>query len=223
MAALTWRVIGSNSMNGPLLQGVSTSQAIAWALQGRTDLLAQAVNQALAQAELALPEGTPVQLDISGWTVPGGSLAQYVAGQIQQAYVSGRIIDPNTHGVPDTWPEFPGQLAWGSDATDTVTLRWVKRPAWAVWIVVGIVIVLAALALVYLLQRANWQAQAGFAQGGATSPAGPSVNPLPWLLHNWQWVLVGLAALAVAPFAIRQLGATTVAAEETAQELQRTF
>jgi hypothetical protein len=155
--ALTGSVIafdnGTPQGDGPLFT-ISIAAAIAIATSNYA-AMDQYVNQIVQQAEADLPEYTRVELNISGWVVPGiGSVGQSVADAIQQQWVEGNIYDPATGETPGAWPEYPGQVAWYDPTVDILTLRWVKAQLFVVWMAAAILIVIGALYLYHLI--AGW-------------------------------------------------------------------
>jgi hypothetical protein len=213
MSELVYATIGSSAADGPLIGGLSVAEATYLAAINPA-ALGNYINEDMRQAEENLPEGTRVELQITGWTVFYGSAADAVASQIQAAFAAGKVIDSSTGQPPATWPEYPYTLAEGDDATDTVILRWVKEGPELVVVLVAIIIILAVV--IYLLMHAGWQAQSATPQGGAPPAEPPGLSFLEFLAKNWPLLLIGGLALASAPFVIHELAKTREAEVELA-------
>lgn len=211
MASLTYATFASSTKNGALVEGLNPATAT-WLAATNPGALAAYVNQSLVAAEAHLPEGTRVELDITGWNVLFGSTAALVASQIQGAYAAGKMRDPSTGKIPPAWPEYAGVIATGNAATDTVTLRWVKGDLWTDAVVIGIITILVAV-VVFLLSNASWQAKsATTTSGGTTNP--PGLSFLQFVLQNWALVTVGALALVAAPFIVHEVARTKAAEHE---------
>ena len=201
-----YTTIASSAQDGALVSGITGVDAAAIATVDPAGLT-QYVNSQLLAAEASLPEYTRVEMDIVGWQTPLGSSAQFVANQINSAFASGQITDPITGGPPESWAEYPGQIAWGDDATDSVTIRVLKAqpPVIALYIIVGLAAVIAVALIWGALQRSSWQAKsATTGVNGAkvfTSIAG-------FVVDNWWWEVPLAGAAIVAPFVIGKTAQT---------------
>jgi hypothetical protein len=193
--------IASSAADGPLVQSVSPATLATLAVEYFSDyqsFLATAeglVNAAVTGAENDLPEGAQVQLVLTGLTGPfGGSLAGQMAGAITQAWARGQIV--NVDGTTlQPWPG-AGAVAYPDDASATLTLRWIKGQPW-VWVLVGVLLAVTAIAVYTALRNGGYSM--------STLSAGASV--VSWAVRNW-WVFpVGAAALAILPFATREVRA----------------
>lgn len=204
---LVYTQLGSSGSDGPLVGGLSGIAAAALAATDPAGLVPY-VNAALLAAETNLPEGTRVEMEISGWATPLGSSAQLVASTLQSAYQQGRIVDPESGQPPEAWPEYPGQIFWGDDATDTLTVRALKAqpPVVAIWIVVGLLALVAAVLVWDALHASTWRASSASA-----AVAKAAVGVLSWAVGHWYLVLGGAAVLAVAPWALREHAALRAA------------
>lgn len=196
---------------GPLLAGLNPATALYYAATGQTQQLAAYVNAEMVTAETNLPEQSEVQLDLRGWQTALGSGAQFVASQIQAQYEAGNVVYPGLNGAPDEIPQTWGGFAFavGDDATDTVTLRWVKAQPFLPWVVVGIVLAVAVVAVVYLLEH-------GTATMSSNNPSAGSVvaTTASFLVRNLWWEVPTVAAVAVAPYIVRKLAAIREAENE---------
>lgn len=195
-----WTTFYDSATQGPILlnaDGVLTAADLTL----HPEKIADFINPQLKAAQEGLPEGSQVELTIYGWSVLGLKRAQWVAGKINDAYAQGNIQSPTDEPLK-TWPSMNGALATGDDESGVVIIRWVKEFAWLVPIIVLLVGILAGAALVYLLGR-NSASGRYLPPSGQTS--GQSQSPLDWALRHWQWIVLGAAALAVAPFVVRHL------------------
>ncbi len=185
---------------GPLLAGLNPATALYYAATGQSQQLAAYVNAEMVAAETNLPEQSEVQLDLQGWQTALGSGAQFVASQIQAQYQAGNVVYPGLASepseIPQTWGGFP--FAVGDDATDTVTLRWLKAQPFLPWVVVGIVLAVAVVAVVYLLEH-------GTATMSSDTAAAAVVRAGSFIVKNWAWELPLAAAAIVAPAVIRKV------------------
>jgi len=202
-------VIGSNELDGALVSGIDGATAAYYAETNPSQLL-HYVNPHLIAAESALPEGTPIELHITGWQTVIGESAQFVAQQTNQAFLLGKLR--NLDGTPVVpWREYPDQVAWGYDDQDLLILRMRKAdiPLPILLLVAGIVagILIAALWDHWANPHTSWSALASPApSGGSTGGTVPSPGQVyGWLARNWPWLLLGAGALAAAPWAIRQV------------------
>jgi len=196
--------IASSDTDGPLVGGIDALTALDLAATN-PQALAQYVNPALQHAERSLPEGAEVELDITGWQVAGQSIAQFVASRLNANIRD--IRDPDTGEQVQPWPQYPDQIAWGDDSTDTLTLRWVKGQPFAVWIIVGIVVLAG---IWYLLSRAKWRASANVVAPGTPNP----VSIGAWIVDHWWLFLILAAAGVAAPFIVRSAAKTEEAVNE---------
>lgn len=200
--------LANRSADGPLVANVG------WLELGRLALLDQAslgrrVNETLQRVLAEQPEGSRIELEIRGWSAFGFSGAEWVAGRIQSAWEAGSIIDPDTGRPVQPWPEYPHQVAWGDRQSDTLTLRSVKAalPIFVWWILAGALAVVGIIALWEFLTRADWTAQrADLASASANDTVQVGKDILGGLARNWRWIVLGIGALAVAPFVLSQVG-----------------
>lgn len=215
MAELIYTTIASRSTHGPLVRDVSFTEALQLLKERLTnyqaflDHLRTIVNSSVIEVEESQPEGQRLELTIRGLTIPLlGSRASYLAGKIQELWLSGQIRDPEGKNVAP-WPEYPNQIAWGDDQTDTLTLRWQKWFTWG-WVIAGFLLGLAVGIGAYnLFRKSDYTMQSATPkqQQQQEKQPGQPTNIIGWLLQNWQLVLLGLGALAIAPFAVRQVAA----------------
>lgn len=197
---LVYTEIANSSADGPLVGGISSAQALAYALTDPAKLL-DYVNPQLLSAGNRLPHGSRLEFVITGWMVAGSSLAQYVASRLNGAYAAGRLVNPQTGTALEAWPEYPGQVAWGDDATDAVTLRVLASP-WA-YVLVGALALVAAAVVWDLLSHAGWTASS-VGLGSAVSPIGV----ISWLIAHW-YVPVGIVVAGIAaPIIINEVAST---------------
>jgi len=200
--ALAYQTLASSDQAGALVTGISGAEAALLAATNPAALVGY-FNSALVSALQGLPEQTRVELDISGWTVAGQSLASYAAQQINSAWASGRI-DYNGEAV-QPWPEYPTQVAWGDDSTATVTIRVLKAQWEAIlFVAIGILVVVAVWILWdnWRSPSTPWTAQVAYQQG--TTPPLTGQGVLAWAARNWAWLLLGAGVLAAGPWAFRQ-------------------
>ncbi|HEY3367789.1 MAG TPA: hypothetical protein VGK74_22250 [Symbiobacteriaceae bacterium] len=210
---LVYSEIAGRASSGPLVDDVGFA-TLGWLAATNPQRLTDYMNSRLVAAEQALPEGARIEISMTGWTLLGSSWAQRAAGQVQAAWEQGRLVDADTGRPVEPWPEYPDRIAWGDDATDTVTIRTVKAaiPLVIGWIVIALIAVVAVYQIWQWLRDSNWAVRA--ASDAAAAPGDPqppvpgSIQPkdIPgWLLRNWPWVLLGGATLAAAPFIVRQV------------------
>jgi len=205
-------VIANNTSDGALVSGIDGLTAATLAVTNPPALV-QYVNSKLVQAELALPEGTPVELHIHGWQTVIGESAQTVADQLNQALALGQLR--NADGTPVTpWREYPNQIAWGYDAQDLLILRAIKTdiPLPIIILIAGILVgvVIAELWAHWSNPSTPWQAGANGSSAGTSSGTPGSGIPSPetvlsWVARNWPWLILGAGALAAAPWVWRQV------------------
>lgn len=162
-AATTGQVFYDSARDGPIVLGLSGPQA-AYLYATNRAALANYVNQTLQQREAALPEGSKVEMQITGWN----GLAPNVAQSLNQAWASGEIINPITNEMVQPWSEYPNQIAWSQG--DTVIIRTTKAQIQIVWVIVQIAaFVLAAIYVWELLRSAR----------GIASVFAPATSPIP--------------------------------------------
>jgi hypothetical protein len=206
-------ILGSNSADGPLVGGISGAQAAEIAASDPA-ALAKYLNARLLAAEAQLPEGAAVQLSVTGWQTPIGSSAQFVADQINSAWTSGEIVDPQTGSPPEPWREYPGQIAFGDDATDTVTIRVLKEqpPLVALYILIGVAAVIAIAVVWDNLSSPStpWTAQSSVPPAVALNAGGI----LKFITQNWAILALGAGGLVAMPFIIRHIAQTREAENE---------
>jgi hypothetical protein len=199
--------VASSDRDGALVTGISGVEAAALAVTNPGALL-QYVNADLQAALAALPEGTRMELVVSGWSLPAvGSVASSVADRVNAAWAAGQV---DYGGEPvQAWPEYPGQVAWGDDGSATVTIRVLKAQWQALlFVFIGILVVAA----VWVLWD-GWRSSATPWQANAASPSGIGTGStglgglLKFLAANWWWELPVVGAVAFAPWAINKLAA----------------
>ncbi len=161
------------------------------------------VNPALIQAENATPEGTPIQLVVTGLSDPPlvGSQASNLANALNQAAAAGTLVNVDGTTIQPWAAGYP--VAYADDATATLTVQWVKGQPW-VWIVVGVALAVLGVVLYHLLTKSPY-ALTAFETSGGSAIAGIGS----FVLHNWGWLLLGAAGVAagavVVPRAIRSV------------------
>lgn len=196
--------IGSSSLNGPILKEIDERTFFNLVRSGLSAFYGL-VNDALKAAEASVPEGTRIELRLSGLT-GGPKKPSELATLINYEYARGNIRDPNTGEVIRYWPENRDVIAvaW-DDAAGTLVLRWLKGIAW-VWVIIALIVIGFAIYGVYtMLRRAGWWAatatpvaDGGGGGGGITIPA-----PKIWGLSIWTWAAI-VAAFAVSPWVLRK-------------------
>jgi hypothetical protein len=221
MSDLVVTEIASSSANGALVADVSGIN-LAYVAATHPDQLVQYMNADLMAAQHGLPEGTRVEIVITGWQAFGQNWAERVAQGIQDAYVKGDITDPDTGNRVEAWPEYPDQICWGDNEANTVTMRSVKQfPIMVVvWVVIGILAIIGVWKLWELLHQSQWSARSATPQV-TTNPGGSTGLPsagtvFSWAWNNWHWVLLGAGALAATPFIVRTVAKTREAKNELA-------
>jgi hypothetical protein len=217
--ALVYSTLADSTTAGALVT-IDWATALQIAL-GNPSAVQDAINPAIASAEAGLPEGTRVQLYLTGWDVPIiGNVGARVADQINAQWSAGNIRDPNTGEVPQPWPEFPGAIAFYDPASDTVGLHWRKGQIFGLNLVVQIILILVAtFALTYVVEHVlgfvhNWSmtsavpASSGTAQGGGQSWW--ATRPLweKFAIVGGGVVLVGFGLWWAAERSIAEAGAT---------------
>jgi hypothetical protein len=196
-----------------LLVSVSAAQVLALATDYFTNYpqflqdTQAMVQPAILQAETAQPEGTAMQLVITGLQDQPfvGSQASNIASAINSAAASGTLL--NTDGTAITGWSPGAPIAYADDATATLTCQWLKGQPWG-WIIVGVAVAVLGVVLYYLLQHSSYALSAFEASANLVGNVGG------WLLTHWGWVLLGAGAVAVAPYAIRAIARTREAENE---------
>jgi hypothetical protein len=217
MATYTLRLLASSDRNGPIVTEMSPTDVAVLAANYLADypnflrLLTKYVNAAVQQAEARAPEGQRMMLVLPSLRGQASRIAQ----ALNQQYSQGKIVYQGE--VVATWPEYPGQLAF-VDSQDQVTLRWVKGNPW-VWILVGVLIAVIGYILYSMLRGSPYKMYSATPVGntgtggqGTGLPSGAGF--LSWVLGHWPLVLIGAGALAVAPFAVRQIARAREAENE---------
>lgn len=184
--------LASNVTAGPLVSGIGGAEA---AIIGATNpgALLTYVNASLQSALSSQPEGQRVQLTITGWSLPLiGPVASQVASQVNAAWQQGQV---NYGGeAVYAWPEYPGQVAWGSG--DALTIR-VEVAQWQALLFVFLGAL--AIAAVWVLWDqwstggTSWAAKAFQAVAQGAKSLG---NLSTFVVANlwWELPVVGLAA-----------------------------
>lgn len=118
------------------------------------------INPAIISAEEGQPEGTKIEMVISGWSNPltGTDYSADVANYLNSQWYAGYIL--NSEGVPVIpWPEYPYQIAWGGG--DQIVLRWVKGgiggPFLLLWAAAAIVIIGLIAVIPYTRLMSPWR------------------------------------------------------------------
>lgn len=146
--------IASSELNGDIftvsLQEVANA---AWqAFTGNLSFLSLTdfVNRAIIDAEASQPEGTKMEMVISGWVNPitGTDYSGDVAGWLNTQWLNGSIKGESGRAIIP-WAEYPDQIAWADQ--NQVTLRWTKWQIGGPFLVLYIAAGLIALAIIL-----NW-------------------------------------------------------------------
>ncbi len=206
----TLTTLATNATDGPIIGALDlagwTSLAYDYAFNYPAFITrAQSlVNQSVLSIEADLPEGTPVQLELTNLRGPlGGSVAGQLATAITQAWAQGKLV--NIDGTTLTpWPGSSAIVYQVNDTTATLTLRWVKLQP-SLWIVIAALAVITAFA-VYLAIRESGYTMSSASASTSTSSVIP--NPIPWLLRNWFLIPVTAGVLVAAPFVVRHVRET---------------
>lgn len=200
----------------------------------------QLVNRELRRAEAGLPEGTRVELVLTGLYPVQNIRPSDLAYRINLAYIEGKIRDPDTGEIIRPWPEHGNTIAWANDAAGTLTLRWVKGVAWAwriIWYLVGVILLgLAAYYIYKMLHASGWTIfkvierkeipvngkEECLRKGGTWDEATKKcyvkkVTPFGWVLFG----LGALGLLVVAPWAMRKIAAAIRAGRELEEAEER--
>ncbi len=188
-----------------LAQGTGVVQggalAVAAQMFGGAQALTQYLNPALVAAELGQPEGTPIQVVITGYQY-SGLLGSYTASQaaayLNGAWQDGQITDPATGEVLQAWPG-QGAVAWGDDSSATLTVRYLKGQPWLAYLLVGLALAVVAVALYEILSGAGWNISK-LNPTSSTGLGGTDVFGLPL----WVWLAGGVALVAL-PWAVGQV------------------
>lgn len=165
------------------------------------------VQPAILQAEAAQPEGTAMELVVTGLRdLPFvGSQASNIASAINEAATQGTLL--NTDGTAITGWAAGAPIAYADDTTATLTCQWRKEQPWG-WIIVGVAVAVLGVVLYYLLQHSAYALSAFEASTHAIATVGG------WLLTHWGWVLLGAGAAVTAPYAIRAIARLREASNE---------
>lgn len=198
--AYTYTLLTDRARAGPLVQELNSSTF--YALLANPANVYSLVNQQARQAEESLPEGTRVELVLTGLYNAAGIPPSELARRVNLAYLEGKITDPQTGEMLRHWPEHANVIAWADDGSGRLTLRWLKGVAW-VWVVLMVLLsILAIYAIYVMLHQANWSLSKADTSGGGGGGGGVPA-PRIWGLSIWWWV-GGVAALALAPYVISQ-------------------
>lgn len=199
--------IASSAQDGPIVEGLSAglvAELVAdYAVNYQAFLTkaASLVNRSVLAAENDQPEGYLIQLVLTGLHDPltGNGMAVKLANAINTDWADGKIRDSAGEEIP-AWPNATA-IAYGTGAT--LTLQWIKGQPW-VWVVVGVLLAIAALSLYELLVHGTYSmgsaapSTIGKVALGLTSAA----------IRNWPVILVGAGLLVATPFVIRKVAAT---------------
>lgn len=201
--ALSFVRIADNATTGPLVGGIGADEAAYLAATNPSTLVPYFNAQLIASLQ-SLPEGTRMELDIGGFDIFGYGFASTAADRVNAAWQAGQL---NYGGEPiQPWPEYPSQVAWGDDATGTITFRALKAQWQAIFfIALGAALVIAFVVLWNHWSQPStpWQAQAAYPPGQQPTITGQGI--LAWLARNWPWLLLAGGALAAAPFVVRKV------------------
>lgn len=194
-AATTGQVFYDSTMDGPIVLGLSGPQA-AYLYATNRAALANYVNQTLQQREESLPEGSKVEMQITGWS----GLAPNVAQSLNQAWAGGQVINPITNEMVQPWSEYPNQIAWSSG--DTVIIRTTKMQIQIVWVIVQLAAFVIAAVYIWNLLRSARGLASMFAPPGSTYPPSyppgiPGAPGSPGLTTGQKALLIGGAILIV--------------------------
>jgi hypothetical protein len=200
---------------GPLVADLSLDTF--WEIIRDRRNVEQLVNAELRRAEAGLPEGTRVELVLTGLYTVQNIKPSDLAYRINLAKIEGKIVDPDTGEAIHPWPEHGNTIAWANDAAGTLTLRWLKGVAWTwriVWYLVGVILLgLAAYYIYKMLHASGWTI---FKVVEKKKNGG-------WVVTPFGWVLFGLGAfglLAVAPWAMRKIAAAIRAGRELEEAVE---
>lgn len=212
-SAPSLKVVASSAADGPIVQGLSVGMVLelvadyAVDYQAFLSLSATLVNTHLVQAETAQPEGTPMQLVLTGLTDPltGGSIAGRLAAGVNQDWSQGKIRYTDGELIP-AWSG-ASQIAYANDQSATLTLQWVKGQPW-VWVIVGVLLAIAAVSLYRVL------AHGGYTLSAASSLSKAVISAGSLLIKNWPITLGVAAVLVTAPFVVRHVAEAREAVNE---------
>ncbi len=193
-----YTTLADSTADGALVGGITSAQALALSVSDPARLL-DYLNPRMLAAVNALPHGTRLEFDVTGWTVAGASMAGLVANRVNAAFLGGTLVNPSTNTPLEAWPEYARQVAFASG--DTVTFRVLASP-WA-WILVGVVGLLAVAVVWDLLAHSSWTASS-VGIGSAVSPIGV----LQWLVRYWYVPAGALVAGVLAPIIIADVANT---------------
>jgi len=180
---------------GPLITTNNWAQLAELALnvsigQVSASELEQFVNPAAYQAEAGQPEGTQIELDITGWTIFGTDYSQAVADKINSYWQQGQFVINGEN--MQAWPG-ANQIAYGGN--NTVTIQYLKGQLWILWVALAIAVVAWLYGLLQSLTGGqSWSLS-------ANTP--PSSKPPSWWdkLPLWEkvgvFVFVGVAIVGL--------------------------
>lgn len=216
---------------GPLVADLSLDTF--WEIIRDRRNVEQLVNAELRRAEAGLPEGTRVELVLTGLYTVQNIKPSDLAYRINLAKIEGKIVDPDTGEAIHPWPEHGNTIAWANDAAGTLTLRWLKGVAWTwriVWYLVGVILLgLAAYYIYKMLHASGWTMfkviekeeipvdgkEECLRKGGTWDEATKKCYKK--VITPWGWLLIGIGALgllAVTPWVIRKVAAAVRAKQE---------
>ncbi len=148
------------------------------------------VNAAAYQAETDQPEGTQIELDISGWTFLGTDYSSTVASYINGYWSQGQF-QVNGEDM-QAWPG-ASQIAYGGN--DTLTVQYVKGQIWILYLALAIGIIIGILLLVQYFTGQVWGVSKNVGSTESTGGIGAWWNSL-GLIKQAAIVGGGLAILA---------------------------
>ncbi|MHB1870853.1 MAG: hypothetical protein ACYCT1_08365 [Steroidobacteraceae bacterium] len=222
VAVGTPTLLAGSSEDGALVTGLTPGVVLElagyYAIGDVADFqrLAQTLaNQAVTAAETATPEQTSMQLQITGlWNpVTGASIASALAAGVNQDWSDGEIVQ-TVNGVTEALPAWAGAsaIAYADDATGTLTLQWIKGQPW-VWVIVGVLVVVAAVALYDVLTGSKWSLTGWLASSGAGG-AGIVATVAGFVERDWPWILLGLGVASAAPWVEHEIARSREAENE---------
>ena len=184
----------SKAQNGPLVDRITLSSVAQSVLNGGINSFERYFNGVLLTKIEGLPEGTPVEMDLSNLASSGEGSASYLAGAINKAFGNGQLIDPSTGELVVPWDSYPNRVAWSSGNSLTLRFKKMQGPL-VTMIFYGVVFLLVALELIHLMDSlfgANWVAKEVAAVVAPPSTGTPASSGPPAILV---YGLVGIGLL----------------------------
>lgn len=204
---------------GPLLSDITLENF--WSIVRDPYNAQYLLNAQLRQAEAGLPEGARVELVLRGLYTVEGKKPSDLANQINLLYNQGKMVDPDSGEMLRPWPEHAAarQLAWADDAAGTLTLRWLKGIAWVWYLICAIALGLFAYFLYKMLRGSDWAMYKAVTKTNGDGNGGGC--PKIFGVCVW-WLAGGAAAIAVAPWLIRQAAKIIRARHELEEAVEET-